>query len=261
MDIPAESPKAWNETEPCLPAAYFVSDAHLGIQFPFAARREAYLLEFLHRISDHATHLFILGDLFDFWIEYDHAIRPDYFDTLWALKSLSHAGVELNYIAGNHDFALGPFLRDKINLRIHPERFEIHLQGRSLLLVHGDDLLSRGSHYKTLRNLLRNPLCQKLYKLLHPNLGVPLGTFFSGFSRKYRQHKDRERQKIAYRNWALEKIDAGFDMVLLGHTHAAEFVRSGKGIYCNTGNWMGDYTFAKLEKGVLTLECFEPRIP
>jgi UDP-2,3-diacylglucosamine hydrolase len=241
--------------------AYFLSDAHLGRNLPYDGLREKYLCDFFLQIRDRATHLFIIGDLFDFWIEYDYAIRPDYFDTLWALKSLSHAGVELHYVAGNHDFALGPFLRDKISLRLHPDQFEIELQGRRLLLAHGDGLLNETSPYLILRGLLRNPVCQKLYKLLHPNMGVRLGTFFSRMSRRRGTQKDLAAKCAAYRKWALGKLATDVDMVLLGHTHAPEMVKTVEGAYCNVGNWMGEYTFAKLEDGTLTLNRFPRDTP
>jgi len=52
--------------------AYFISDAHLGISLPEAAGREEALISFLREVAPGARFLFILGDLFDFWVHGPH---------------------------------------------------------------------------------------------------------------------------------------------------------------------------------------------
>jgi len=165
---------------------YFISDAHLGIPLPEFPGREVALLSFLEEIAPRAGHLFIVGDLFDFWIEYRWAIRPDYFRVLAALNTLVGSGTEVHYCLGNHDFAIGSFVEDNLGIHVHPDGCRMTLQGKRLFVTHGEELRRSDRCNLFLRKFLRNPVLQFTYKLLHPNIGVPLGEFFSRMSTAFR---------------------------------------------------------------------------
>ncbi len=237
--------------------AYFISDAHLGAKAPDAEAREARLIGFLENITHKASHLFIMGDLFDFWIEYTHAIRPDYFHMLYELRRLKKQGVEIHYLAGNHDFALGVFLSEKLGVAVHPSGcLDIKLQGKTVFLSHGDGLMPSDHGYRVLKKILRNPLCQRTYKLLHPNWGVPLAEMFSRTSRDQINFRSQESERNAYRQVAKNMLKEGPDIVVFGHTHYPE-MRSWNGkIYCNTGDWIQHFTYAVLENGEIRLKKY-----
>jgi UDP-2,3-diacylglucosamine hydrolase len=235
--------------------AYFISDAHLGAISPDAKTREARLIAFLEDLHHKAGYLFILGDLFDFWVEYTHAIRPDYFHVLYELRRLKKRGIELHYIAGNHDFALGSFLSETVGIIVHPSGcLNIRLHGKSFHICHGDGLLPSDRGYRVLKKILRNPLCQKFYKLLHPDWGIPIAEGFSLSSRNQGNQKSREKEWAVYRQVAHNMLKKdGPDVLLFGHTHNPE-IRSWNGrIYCNTGDWMNHFTYAVLENGRISL--------
>src|SRR5512135_3732315 len=100
------------------PAAYFLSDAHLGAEpAEREAERERRLHAFLDSLPGRASHLFIVGDLFDFWFEYRTAIPRRLFPTLAVLRRLHDAGVGITYLNGNHDFWLGTFLAESLGIR------------------------------------------------------------------------------------------------------------------------------------------------
>lgn len=240
-------------------AAYFISDAHLGITMPGHDDRQKHLLSFLDEIEDCAEALYIVGDLFDFWIEYQHAIRPDYVAVVSRLAGLVESGVKIHYLAGNHDFALGPFLQDTVGLRIHLDHFETTIQGKKVHLFHGDGVVKKDVGYRILKRVLRNRLNQRLYKLLHPDIGVPLASFFSGNSRKILADWITEEKLEEYRRCA-RKLLEGSDIVIFGHTHRPELRRYGDKVYVNTGEWIRKYTFAKMENGTIGLwEWFPDR--
>lgn len=238
--------------------AYFISDAHLGTYFKQHEERETNLITFLHEIEDHTSHLFIVGDLFDFWIEYKHAIRPIYFPILHEFRRLIEKGVEIHYLAGNHDFALGPFLEQTIGIHIHPWNMTTTLQGKRIYLRHGDGILRFDYGYRFWRALLRNRVNQALYKLLHPNIGVPLATFFSGSSRYFNATRLTQKRKKEYIQVARTYLNQGNDIVIFGHTHAPKLYDFNGKFYCNTGDWIKQYSYAKLEAGQLTLWRYLP---
>lgn len=238
--------------------AYFISDAHLGIPIPGGEGREEALLSFFREEVSGASHLFIVGDLFDFWIEYRHAIRPDYFRVLHGLRSLVEAGVEVHYCQGNHDFALGPFISETVGITVHPDRFRGSLQGRNLVVCHGDGLRRGDWSGRLLSRLLRNRGNQGLYRLLHPTLGVPLGEMISGVSRRRELARADEADLAAYRAAAEKILQAGADLVILGHTHYPELRNFPGGSYCNTGNWFRRFSCVLLRDGEAELNEYLP---
>jgi UDP-2,3-diacylglucosamine hydrolase len=233
--------------------AYFISDAHLGIILPGYEEREQCLVRFLRQIGPDASELYIMGDLFDFWIEYTHAIRPHYFSVLHELMLLRENGTRIHYLAGNHDFALGPFLSRTIGVAVHHDRLEAVLQGKKTCLYHGDGVVRADRGYRILKRVLRNPFNQKLFRLLHPDIGVPLAVLFSGSSRHFLARRPTEKTLEEYREHARAVLSGGFDLVVFAHTHLAELHRYGPKVHVNPGEWIRRYTYAKMENGVVTL--------
>jgi UDP-2,3-diacylglucosamine hydrolase len=231
----------------------FISDAHFGISLPGFDDREDLFFHFLEREADSLSELYIVGDLFDFWIEYRHAIRPDYFLVLHHLRRLIDRGVTVHYLAGNHDFALGPFLRNTMGIQVYPDTLSREIQGKRVFLYHGDGLIKIDIGYRILKKLLRNPINQRIYKLLHPDIGVPLGSFISGSSRKYLNRTLSDNVLDEYRNCAKKRLNDGYDIVIYGHIHQPEFLSYPLGIYGNLGSWLKHYTYAMMENGVFAL--------
>ncbi|MDO5575591.1 MAG: UDP-2,3-diacylglucosamine diphosphatase [Fibrobacter sp.] len=230
---------------------YFISDAHFGINIQGEESREERFAKFIEENISSMSSLFIVGDLFDFWIEYKNAIRPDYFNVLCTLKQVTDKNIPVYYLAGNHDFALGSFLKDYIGISIHYGHYETVIQNKKVHLFHGDGLIKSDYGYRILRKILRNPINQYLYKLLHPDIGVGFASRCSGQSRKYRQFPEKNARE--YRIHAKEYIEAGNDIVIFGHTHRAEICNIGNGIYCNTGSWLIHYNYASMKNGELSL--------
>lgn len=194
-----------------------------------------------------------MGDFFDFWIEYKHVIRSYYFPVLYELKRLVENGVQIHYIAGNHDFALGNFLSSAIGIHLHQDHFEFERDGRRIGLFHGDGVLPIDKGYRILRRVLRNPTNQKIYKMLHPDFGIPVAAFFSRSSRSIQSPRISEARRAAYRAAARDFLDRGLSTVIFAHTHHAELYQWGEKTYCNLGNWLRKRNFATLEEGRLHL--------
>lgn len=236
----------------------FISDAHFGISLSGYEDREKRFLNFIESEGERLSELYILGDLFDFWIEYKHTIRADYFEVLNSLKNLIKKGITIHYLAGNHDFALGSFLKN-IGIKIYSSFLITSIQSKKVYLFHGDGIPEGDFGYRILKKLLRNQLCQKIYKLLHPAIGIPLGSFISGSSRKYLNKPLSERIKEEYRQNAklmLKKYNC--DIVIYAHTHHPEYMVYPEGIYCNIGSWLKHYSYGAMVNGELQLLTVAP---
>jgi len=235
-------------------AVYFMSDAHLGADPDAveAPRRERFH-EFLWSLPGRAQALYIIGDLFDFWFEYRTTIPRRPFATLAALDQLRRAGIEIHYLNGNHDFWLGPFLSRELGVITHDQAVSLATQGRRLWLHHGDGLVGGDLGYRILKKAIRHPVSIGLYRLLHPDLGIPLARWVSHGSRRSRPSRRFDSDRL-WREVAEPRFAEGYDAVLIGHFHQVLERREGNHELLVLGDWIDHFTYARLEGGELELK-------
>jgi UDP-2,3-diacylglucosamine hydrolase len=231
-----------------LSAHYFISDAHLGAG---PTGPEQKLFRFLDSLRGRADSLYILGDLFEFWIEYGRAIPKGGFRALSLLDELHRSGTRIGYIKGNHDFWFKDFLERELGAEAQDE-LDVTLDGKRLYLAHGD-ALDRGLVPRLFRSLVRNPVNTFLYSLLHPDLGIGLAQRVAGRSR---QISAKPYLLEAMAGFAEQKLGAGFDAVVLGHSHVPELRQFGSGTYLNVGDWIIHSSYGVMRDGRLALEEF-----
>ncbi len=225
---------------------YFISDVHLGLGTTEQERnKEDVLLTFLHAILPDTDRLFILGDLFDLWFEYETVIPKGFFRTLMALGTFTQRGAKVHYLAGNHDYWMKDFFTTELGIESHREPFEITLYDKRLFLHHGDGLITKDRGYRMLRPILRHPLSILLYRWLHPDIGIRLARGSSRTSRAYTSRKTiaDDKDMAAF---AAAHIRRGIDIVVMGHQHYPAYHRINGGIYVNIGDWISNRTYAEM---------------
>ena len=239
--------------------AYFFSDAHLGGD-PEAveAPRRARIHDFLNGLKGRGTSLYVVGDLFDFWFEYRTAIPRRYFETLCALRRARESGVEITYLTGNHDFWLGKFITEELGIGAREGALSLTLQGRKVWVHHGDGLIGGDLGYRMLKKVLRNRVSIALYGLLHPDLGIPLAHWVSKLSRRSREGRPLEGERLR-REIAVPRFAEGYDAVLIGHFHRAYEHRENGHDFFVLGDWIDRFTYAILEDGRFRLETWPSR--
>ena len=236
-------------------SVYFVSDAHLG-SGPQHDLRVRTLVAFLRSIQDSASEVYVLGDLFDFWFEYKHAIPKGHFRVLRALAELVEAGVRVHYLGGNHDFWCGSYLSREVGLTVHPRPIRVEHQGRKLFLAHGDGLGPGDTGYRILKKVLRNPVAIALYRTIHPDLGIPFAYKVSKTSREYTAGLEVLLGRMS-RHVISPQMRDGVDAVVIGHIHVP-IHRTGPGAmdFLIIGDWLENFTYVKLTGGAFHLERF-----
>jgi len=132
----------------------FISDLHLSPERPAIV---ALFLDFLRGRARGAEALYILGDLFEYWIGDDAGRQPEYRPLTAALRALTQAGVPVYVMHGNRDFLLGPGFEQDTGCRIIPDPTLITLYGEPVLLMHGDTLCTDDVDYLRFRAMVRNP--------------------------------------------------------------------------------------------------------
>ena len=236
---------------------YFISDAHLGAPNPVRRHRaqEDALIGFLRSIRDDADVLYVVGDLFDFWFEYHSVVPVHGARVLFELYGLVQAGVRVVYLPGNHDIWLGAYLQEQVGLELTDGPIEVVHQGRRLFLAHGDEF--RGDlKFWVSRAVLKHPVCIRLFRWLHPDLGAFLARRFSRFS----DHRGRRRPDVdpnVFLTAAEEKIAAGADLVICGHYHRVLQQAIGAGRLIILGDWVKLDTYAVLADGEIEVKRWE----
>lgn len=236
---------------------YFISDAHLGAPVGHP-ERERWLVRLLETLPGRIGGLLVVGDLFDFWFEYRHAIPKGHFGVSRALAEIARTGIPCHYFGGNHDFWAGTYLGEEIGLTVAQEPQSFLIQGRSVFVAHGDGLGRGDNGYKALKAVLRNRLCIAFYRSIHPDLGIPFAYRFSTWSRGHTQPRDVLLPKLV-RDIARPRLAAGHDAVVMGHVHEpAHFVMEGGKEFLVIGDWIENFTYLVLDGGRFSLMRHRP---
>ncbi|MCX7833667.1 MAG: UDP-2,3-diacylglucosamine diphosphatase [Ignavibacteria bacterium] len=228
-----------------------MSDVHLGINAKLpGVNQEEILISFFNQIeiestlhsSETKSELFIVGDLFDCWIEYKYVIPKGYYKLFTKIDELIRKGIKITYLAGNHDFWRGKYFKEEFGIDIKFNDIDTVIENKKFYISHGDGLAYKDLGYKILKKIFRNKISQKLYYLIHPDLGIWLAKNTSSTSREYTSKKDYSKRD-GLRDFALKKIQEGFDYVILGHRHKPEIVKKENSYYINLGDWIDDFTY------------------
>jgi UDP-2,3-diacylglucosamine hydrolase len=212
----------------------FVSDLHLRPERPDLTERfERFLADC---VSVRINSLFILGDLFEYWIGDDDLDDPWISGVVASLAQTSRSGVNLYFQHGNRDFLIGMQFAAAAGAILMPETCVLELEGSSVgagdtptdatqkgktcvLSLHGDTLCTDDREYQVFRQLVRGVDWQRQF--LAKSLAV----------RRAEVSALRQRSKEAVSNKSLEIMDANHSAVLdaintsqcrimiHGHTH------------------------------------------
>jgi len=219
---------------------YLVSDAHIGV----ASRDiERSFVRFLRELRGRAGSLVINGDLFDFWFEWKSVIPRPSFRVLAALSDLTESGLEVVWLAGNHDCWGGDILREDVGVNYHVGPWTGELAGWKARVEHGDGLRENEDRgYRAIRPIMRNPIAIRAFRAIHPDWASRLANGSSGASREYRA-RDEGRGLRAIALGELER-DRSLELLVYGHSHVAALERApGGGVFANAGSWLDAPTY------------------
>ena len=226
---------------------YFISDIHLGGQpeEQEKVKKEA-LYAFWEMLKQEKATLVIIGDLFDLWYEYKHAIPKEHAEAVGKLFALREAGVDVYFILGNHDFWIGDFFAGDLGFHVYPDPADIEFSGKKFHFHHGDGIAKDDVGYRILKRIFRFRPNIILYRWLHPDIGLPFAKFISGSSRKYTTEKKMSFDPD-YEAYAKKHLQNGADFVLMGHRHQPQIETYDSGVYINTGDWLFHRSYARFD--------------
>lgn len=214
--------------------ALFISDLHLSPALP---RTVQVFEDFLRGPAREASILFILGDLFEYWIGDDmlgadmpgaggNAATDTAPEPLGAfarrmtaaMAELSSSGVPIAVMRGNRDFLLGERFARAAGAVMLDDPCVFPFLGQALVLSHGDQLCTDDVGYQRFRRVAHSPLGKAFF------LALPLRLRMAIADRIRRRSAARGAHRMAYADANPDAIHALLDAagertLVHGHTH------------------------------------------
>ena len=141
-------------------SALLISDLHLTPSMPLTAQR---FFDFCEKEAPNVEAVFILGDLFEYWVGDDAAVSsPFQQEVQRAITSLS-TKVKTYYLHGNRDFLIGNSFLKKTGLTLLADPSTVEIASEKWVLAHGDALCTADIPYQVFRSWVRKTWIQKIF--------------------------------------------------------------------------------------------------
>ena len=193
-----------------------LSDVHLSEDRPAQVDR---FLAVLAGPARTAAELFILGDLFEYWVGDDDILSSFPAKIIAALATLALGGTRISLLHGNRDFLLGAGFAQAARLQLLDDPVCLSIQGTPTILMHGDLLCTDDTSYLAFRAQVRDPAWQQ--RMLAQPLAVRHqiargATAESGRAKAYKSEEIMDVTAVAVSD-VFRRF--GASRLIHGHTH------------------------------------------
>ena len=259
---------------------YFLSDAHLGsLAIEKSWPHQKKLINLLEEMSKDAVSIYMLGDMFDFWMEYFfHDSKKNSFHPFCKeVRKLTQKGIHVHIFTGNHDLWTFGGLAKMTGAQIHYTPCTVTRYGKTIYLAHGDGLLPSNweelypkeirrkiKSFMRLRKIFQSPFLQFCYRCLPPKLGNKFGYTWAKKSRLKElanpcPYKGEDKEELVLFAKDQEQQGNHRDYYIFGHRHIdldLQITKDSRVVIL--GDCFKLWTYAKLDrKGQLTLCTYE----
>ncbi len=216
---------------------YFISDLHLS-----ESRSDITLLfrQFLSSLKNDCKGLYILGDLFNYWIGDDD-------DSEWlipikrALKETTDKGIAVYFMPGNRDFAVGDRFCRETGICFLSDPSIIKLDEERVLLMHGDSLCTDDANYQRYRAVIQNRFVLGFLRNLPLNFRHKLARKLRSTSQKAQQNTAMHILDANVNAVSSTMDDWQVDMMIHGHTHRPHIHNNARSSVRGTRFVLGDW--------------------
>ena len=192
----------------------FLSDIHLCESRPSIT--DAFV-SFLNKVTNKVDALYILGDLFEYWIGDD---SNQHENVIEALKKLTDRHIQVFLMHGNRDFLIGSAFEKKTGAVLLNDPILVEIFGKKILLCHGDTLCTDDIEYQSFRDKIRSESWKDefLKKSLSERVSIA-----NEFRKESELNKKKKSVKIMDVN--LDEVNRTLiqfnypDFLIHGHTH------------------------------------------
>ena len=244
---------------------YFASDVHLGAGDELQARRtEQLFVRWLESVEHDAEAIFLMGDIFDFWFEYSRVIPKGFVRVLGTLARLADKGIAIHFFTGNHDMWCRDYFEKECGMHLHLKGEDVTLAGRHLHLAHGDNLnVGNKPMLRLMNSAFRSSFMRVLFSwLVHPNLALRFGKWWSGKSRKNNNSSNITPEALGFLIDAArltKSASPDVECVIYGHMHLPHIHHEADLSVYFLGNWEDDRgSYAQMDsEGNIELKTFQ----
>jgi UDP-2,3-diacylglucosamine hydrolase len=244
---------------------YFASDVHLGAGDELQARRtEQLFVRWLESVEHDAEAIFLMGDIFDFWFEYSRVIPKGFVRVLGTLARLADKGIAIHFFTGNHDMWCRDYFEKECGMHLHLKGEDVTLAGRHLHLAHGDNLnVGNKPMLRLMNSAFRSSFMRALFSwLVHPNLALRFGKWWSGKSRKSHNSSNITPEALGFLIDAArltKSASPDVECVIYGHMHLPHIHHEANLSVYFLGNWEDDKgSYAQMDgEGNIELKTFQ----
>lgn len=193
----------------------FISDLHLS---PNTTDINRCFTQFMRNEAIHADALYVLGDLFDFWVGDDD--NSDFAKQVRAeFKQLTDRGVPCFFVKGNRDFLVGQRFAKQTGMTLLGDETVIDLYGRKAVILHGDTLCTEDTQYLAFRAKVNQPWLQWVFNRLPMMLKRKIVGKIQQGARDTKQSKSLEIMDVTQSEVEDVMTAHNVDLMIHGHTH------------------------------------------
>ncbi|WP_076587217.1 UDP-2,3-diacylglucosamine diphosphatase [Vibrio ostreicida] len=196
-------------------ATLFIADLHLS---PITPETTDCFVKFMRDEAIHSDALYVLGDLFEFWVgdddnsEFSHRIRHEF-------KRLTSKGIPCYFTQGNRDFLVGKRFARQTGVTLLGDETVIDLYGEKAVVLHGDTLCTEDVKYLQFRETVHKPWLQWIFNRIPMLIKKRIVAKVQSDIRTDKNTKSLDIMDVTQSE--VEKVmrQHNVDLMIHGHTH------------------------------------------
>lgn len=194
---------------------YFIADLHLSAEQSHLYQLFTHLVNTIVQPGDR---LYILGDLFAFWIG-DDDLSPINQCVSEQLASLHNRGIDVFLLLGNRDFLIKQAFAARANITLLSEKRVIRVADERILLLHGDTLCTLDVGYQRFRKWTQQKWLQWLFLKLPLAWRLKIAAKLRQQSSDMRPEWNRAMLDVVDAEVLKDCSDFQVSTMIHGHTH------------------------------------------
>ncbi len=233
---------------------HIISDLHLTpADDALLVRFRAYLKQL-----NPGDSLFILGDLFEYWLGDDACEYLQQNQVEQALTELADQGISTSFMRGNRDFLIGKDFAERCGITLLDDEHLLQLGDQSILLMHGDNLCTDDRSHQVFRKMVRDQAWQDNFLSLPLSIRDEMAKAV-----RYRSESGKTLKASAIMDVTQRAVDDvmrlhGVELLIHGHTHRPAVHRlslpgSVSAHRVVLGDWGQAQSFIRLDQHALEL--------
>ena len=221
----------------------FVSDLHLDEERPDTT---AHFERFLREIAPGADAVYILGDLFEYWVG-DDGLALAFNARIGSDLARLAKSLPVRFLHGNRDFLISGGFSRETGVELLEDPTVVDVYGERVLLMHGDTLCTDDKPYQAFRAQVRNPAWQQAALARPLAERLAMAQKLRSDSESAKDGKTAAIMDVSAATVEKAFADSGCRVMIHGHTHRpARHVHVVDGRECVRwvlGDWYGSASY------------------